>query len=67
MLMLNGAFISYARKTCGRKPSKETHNIYSRSTSQSDLNFIVRHALGKQLLAEQVAKTEHYAKELKYP
>jgi hypothetical protein len=23
--------------------------------------------LGKQLLAEQVAKTEHYAKELKYP
>jgi hypothetical protein len=34
---------------------------------QSDLNFIVRHALGKQLSAEQVAKIEHYAKELKYP
>jgi hypothetical protein len=27
----------------------------------------VRHALGKQLSVEQVAKTEHYAKEMKYP
>jgi hypothetical protein len=35
--------------------------------SSSDLNFIVRHASGKQLSAEQVAKTKHYAKELKYP
>jgi hypothetical protein len=34
---------------------------------QSDLNFIVRHASGKQLSAEQVAEIEHYAKELKYP
>ena len=32
----------------------------------SDINFIVRHASGKQLSAEQVAETEHYAKELKY-
>jgi hypothetical protein len=35
--------------------------------SKSDLNFIVRHAFGKQLSAEQVAETGHYAKELKYP
>jgi hypothetical protein len=35
--------------------------------SKSNLNFIVRHALGKQLSTEQVAETEHYAKELKYP
>jgi hypothetical protein len=35
--------------------------------SKSDLNFIVRHASGKQLSSEQVAKTKHYAKELKYP
>jgi hypothetical protein len=34
--------------------------------SKSDLNFIVRHASGKQLSAEQVVETEHYAKELKY-
>jgi hypothetical protein len=31
------------------------------------LKFIVQHASGKQLSAEQVAETEHYAKELKYP
>jgi hypothetical protein len=35
--------------------------------SQGDLNYIVRHALGKQLSAEQLAETQHYAKELKYP
>jgi hypothetical protein len=35
--------------------------------SQSDLNYIVRHASGKQLSAEQDAETHHYAKELKYP
>jgi hypothetical protein len=34
---------------------------------QIGLNYIVRHASGKQLLAEQVAETQHYAKELKYP
>jgi hypothetical protein len=31
--------------------------------SSSDLNFIIRHASGKQLSIEQVAKTKHYAKE----
>jgi hypothetical protein len=35
--------------------------------SRSDLNFIIRHAWGKQLSVEQVAETEHYAKELKTP
>jgi hypothetical protein len=35
--------------------------------SSSDLNFIVQHALGKQLSTEQAAEMEHYAKELKYP
>jgi hypothetical protein len=35
--------------------------------SKSDLDFIVRHASGKRLSTEQVAKTKHYAKELKYP
>ena len=31
------------------------------------MNYIVRHDLGKQLSAEQLAETQHYAKELKYP
>jgi hypothetical protein len=30
--------------------------------SQSDLEYIVRHALGKQLSLEQIAKVQHYAK-----
>jgi hypothetical protein len=33
---------------------------------QDDLDYIIRHALGKQLSAKQLAKTQHYA-ELKYP
>jgi hypothetical protein len=31
-----------------------------------ELEFIVRHALGKQLSEEQVAKVQHYARDLKY-
>jgi hypothetical protein len=34
---------------------------------KSDLNCIVQHASGRQLSTEQVAETEHYAKERKYP
>jgi hypothetical protein len=32
-----------------------------------ELEFIVRHASGKQLSEEQIAKTRQYAKDLKYP
>jgi hypothetical protein len=32
-----------------------------------DLEYIVRHASGKKLSLEQIAKVEHYAKDLKYP
>jgi hypothetical protein len=32
-----------------------------------ELEFIVRHASGKQLSKEQVAKVQHYARNLKYP
>ena len=32
-----------------------------------ELDFIIRHTLGKQLSEEQVAEAKHYAKELKYP
>jgi hypothetical protein len=31
------------------------------------LDYIVRHALGKQLLEEQIAEVQHYAQDLKYP
>jgi hypothetical protein len=32
-----------------------------------ELDFIIRHALGKQLSEEQVVEAKHYAGELKYP
>jgi hypothetical protein len=32
-----------------------------------ELEFIIRHASGKQLSSEQIAKVEHYARDLKYP
>jgi hypothetical protein len=32
-----------------------------------ELEFIVRHAPGKQLSEEQVAKVQHYPRDLKYP
>ena len=35
--------------------------------SQSDLEYIVRHASRKQLSSEQIAEVQHYAKDLKYP
>jgi hypothetical protein len=32
-----------------------------------ELDFIIRHASGKQLSEEEVAEAKHYARELKYP
>jgi hypothetical protein len=32
-----------------------------------ELDFIVRHALGKQLSKEQIAEAKQYARDLKYP
>jgi hypothetical protein len=32
-----------------------------------ELEFIVQHALGKQLSEEQIVEAQHYAKDLKYP
>jgi hypothetical protein len=32
-----------------------------------ELEFIIRHASGKQLSEEEVAKVQHYARDLKYP
>jgi hypothetical protein len=35
--------------------------------STEELDFIIRHALGKQLSEEEIAEAKHYAKKLKYP
>jgi hypothetical protein len=35
--------------------------------STEELDFIIRHASGKQLSEEQIAKAKHYARDLKYP
>jgi hypothetical protein len=32
-----------------------------------DLDFIIRHALGKRLYKEEITEAKHYAQELKYP
>jgi hypothetical protein len=47
-------------------PEKPTSPV-PEAPPQGDLNYIVRHALGKQLSADQIAEVQHYAKELKYP
>jgi hypothetical protein len=38
-----------------------------KAPSQGDLDYIVRHASGKQLTEEQIVEVQHYAKDLKYP
>jgi hypothetical protein len=35
--------------------------------STEELDFIIRHASGKQLSEEQITEAKHYARELKYP
>jgi hypothetical protein len=35
--------------------------------STGELDFIIRHASGKELSEEQIAEAKHYARELKYP
>jgi hypothetical protein len=37
------------------------------TASSENIDFIIRHASGKQLTKEQIAKAQHYAKDLKYP
>jgi hypothetical protein len=52
-----------AKESLPEKPSSPIHE----APSGDDLEYIVRHALGKQLLEEQIAEVQHYAKDLKYP
>jgi hypothetical protein len=45
---------------------KKTTPPLPEASSQGDLEYIVRHASGKQLSEEQIVEVHHYAKDLKY-
>jgi hypothetical protein len=47
--------------------SRKPTSLVPEARPQGDLDYIVRHASGKQLSSEQFAEVQHYAKELKYP
>jgi hypothetical protein len=47
-------------------PEKPTSPI-SEAPTEGDLDYIVRHASGKQLAEEKIAEVQHYGKDLKYP
>jgi hypothetical protein len=47
--------------------SEKVSPLIPKAVSQGILNFIIRHASGKQLTKKQITKAYHYAKYLKYP
>jgi hypothetical protein len=51
----------------GKKDAPEVSKSPAPEAPAEELEFIVRHALGKQLSEEQIAETRQYAKDLKYP
>jgi hypothetical protein len=55
--------VELVKENLPEKPMSPTPD----APSQGDLSYIVQHASGKQLSTEQLAETQHYAKELKYP
>jgi hypothetical protein len=46
---------------------KKSESPAPEAPPHGDLEYIVQHALGKQLSLEQIAEVEHYGKDLKYP
>jgi hypothetical protein len=50
-----------------REGASEKSKSPSPEAPVEELEFIVRHASGKQLSEEQIAETRQYAKDLKYP
>jgi hypothetical protein len=52
-----------AKESLHEKPTLPTPE----APSQVDLEYIVRHASGKQLSEEQIAEVLHYERDLKYP
>jgi hypothetical protein len=55
--------VEKAKESLPKKPSSPIPEAPSRD----DLEYIVRHASGKQLSEEQIVEVQHYAKDLKYP
>jgi hypothetical protein len=54
-------------KTHERELPEEPSAPAPEAPSQGDLDYIIRHASGKQLTEEQIVEVQHYAKDLKYP
>jgi hypothetical protein len=46
---------------------EKSKSLAPKAPPHGNLEYIVRHASGKQLSLEQITKAEHYAKDLKYP
>jgi hypothetical protein len=77
-LMVNDASVSPARTEAGPSrfkpaeqekedlPEKQTSPM-SEASSRGSLEYIIHHALGKQLSEEQIVEAQHFAKDLKYP
>jgi hypothetical protein len=53
--------------TLEKESASEKFKSPAREASARELEFIVRHASGKQLSEKQVAEVQHYARDLKYP
>jgi hypothetical protein len=49
------------------KDAPEKVKFLTPEAPTKELGFIIRHASGKKLLAEEIAEAKHYARELKYP
>ena len=47
--------------------AREKSKSLAPEVPHKELEFIIRHASGKQLSSEQIAEVEHYARDLKYP
>jgi hypothetical protein len=54
-------------KQVSRNLSEKISLPIPEATSPGDLEFIIRHASGKQLTKKQIVEARHYAKDLKYP
>jgi hypothetical protein len=53
--------------TLEKESTSEKFKSPAPKASARELEFIVRHALGKQLSERQVAEVQHYTRDLKYP
>jgi hypothetical protein len=51
----------------GKEDAPEKSKSPAPEAPAKELEFIVRHASGKQLSEEQIAETRQYAQDLKYP